>query len=814
VLLSPELVKSLHSLLLRPLLATLLLALAAVTSSPAAFAQSDTGLSDTGLLTEAPAQAACPVGILHCLKATDIYKTCKRNDILGFFTPGLPPAGDRSKAQTTVEADKYTRTDTTHEQLEQNVRMQKLDALLKADFFKYDTETTDYVANGNVRYQDAGTLMSADHAHGTATPQVTYMDNVQYQMLDKRGNGVAKTVNQTDPDHSKMAVATYSTCDPTERQWEMRGNDIEVDHIKNEGYGHGVTMAFDGVPFFWFPYLSWPLDEQRQSGFLAPSIAYSDQRGLKVSIPYYFDLAPNYDMTLKPTEYTKRGELLGGEFRYLSSWDKLQLDFAWMPHDEVTDESRGYIRLQDVASFGPNWGASVDIHHVSDDEYLHDFGDSFLTTAVSLLQSSAYVNGHGDWWQATIGADTWEVTDPSLQSYCPGVATPPGKSADLRTCANPVVFKPYTRLPRIAFNASQFMDGFEFGVNSEYTNFTREYSIGAQRLDAYPFIAYPIETAGYFIRPELGYRVTAYQLEDTQYSPGFTKNDPVRSMPIVSIDSGLIFERDTNLFNTAFTQTLEPRLYYLYVPYRNQNDLPIFDTQLPSFDFPSLFRTNTYTGADRQVDANNLTAALTTRLINSETGDPLLSASIGQIRYLSPVKVTLPGTPDLNISGKDIIGEVDLRLNKNWDFTWDQQENPETHQTDLSSLGVQHRFGEEGVVNVSYRFRRGFLEQLDTTAFIPVTSRWSVIARYYYSLQDSRLLEALGGLQYDSCCVAARFLVRHYINDVQYAYNGVTSVISNAKPDNQVFLEIEFKGIGATGNRTENYLRSAILGHQ
>ncbi len=787
----------------------LMLVLVLAALSPYARAQSDTGFSDTGLLTEAPAAAACPVGILHCPKATDIYKTCKRNDILGFFTPGLPPAGDRSKAQTTVEADKYTRTDNTHEQLEHNVRMQKLDALLKTDFFKYDTETTDYVANGNVIYQDAGTLMSADHAHGTATPQVTFMENVHYQMLDQRGNGVAKTVNQTDPDHSKMSVATYTTCDPTERQWEMRGNDIEIDHIKNEGYGHGVTMAFDGVPFFWFPYLSWPLDEQRQSGFLAPSVGYSTDRGFKVSLPYYFDLAPNYDATLKPTEYTKRGEMLGGEFRYLSDWDKLQLDFAWLPNDEVTHESRGYVRLQDVASFGPNWSGGVDIHHVSDDEYLHDFGDSFLTTAVSLLESTASINGHGSWWTTSIGLDTWEVTDPSLQAYC---GSAPG--TPLKGCANPIVFKPYSRLPHISYSASQFSDGFEYGVNADYANFQRDYSIQGQRLDAYSFVAYPIETAGYFLRPELGYRVTAYDLTDLQYAPGFTKSDPTRAMPIVSVDSGLIFERDIHLFDTAYTQTLEPRLYYLYVPYRNQNDLPLFDTQLPSFDFPSLFRTNTYTGGDRQVDANNLTVAMTTRLINTDTGDQLLSASIGQVRYLSPVKVTLPGAPDLNLVGKDIIGELDLRLNKNWDFTWDQQQNPETHQTDLSAFGVQHRFGEDGVVNFSYRFRRGYLEQLDASAFIPISSRWSIIARYYYSLQDKQLLEALGGFQYDSCCVSTRLVIRHYLNDVQYAYNGVTNVISSAKPDNQVFLEIEFKGIGSTGNRTENYLRSAILGHQ
>jgi LPS-assembly protein len=782
----------------------------------------DQAPAQTAVIGEKDIAPVCPVGVLRCPKRTDPYAKCKRNDLLDFFTPGLPPAGDRSKAPYDAIADKVSRKDDTHEQLEGNVQLQRLDALLKTDFLTFDTETTDYVANGHVRYQDAGTLMSADHAHGTTTPSVTFLDNVRYQMLDSRGNGVAATVNQTDPDHSKMGAGTYSTCDPSERQWEIRTSELEMDRVKNEGYGHGVTLAFDGVPFLWLPYMSWPINEERQSGFLAPSLGYSNRRGFKIGIPYYFNLAPNYDATLKPIEYTDRGPMLGGEFRYISTWDRLLLDFSYMPHDDETGQSnRGFIRLQDWAVFSPNWGATADIHHVSDNEYLHDFGDSFLTTAVSLLQSSAYVNGHGDWWTAGIGGDVWEVTDPSLESFCGTAGVP------LKQCPNPVVFKPYTRLPRMTLGGTKFVDGFEFGLTSEFVNFQRSFSVTGQRLDAYPYIAYPLETSAYFVRPELGYRFTSYELSDLFYAnnPLLTKSSPTRSLPIFSLDSGLIFERDSNLFGTAFTQTLEPRLFYLYVPYRNQDNLPNFDTQLPSFDFPSLFRTNTYVGADRQVNANNLTAAVTTRLINSESGDQLLSASIGQIRYLSTVRVQLPGTPDLNITGKDVIAELDLRLAKKWDLTWDQQWNPHPqqldpltekfvptdHHTDVSRVGIQHRFGAEGVINFSYNFRRGFLEQYDVTALVPLNARWSVIGRYYYSLLDKRLLETFGGVQYDSCCVAARVLLRHYLNDVTYIGNNIAT---NAKPDNALFFEVEFKGIGASGTRTENYLRSAILGHQ
>jgi LPS-assembly protein len=339
--------------------------------------------------------------------------------------------------------------------------------------------------------------------------------------------------------------------------------------------------------------------------------------------------------------------------------------------------------------------------------------------------------------------------------------------------------------------------------------FDKDNAVTGGRLDVYPYLAWPVETAAYFIRPELGLRYTSYDLDHLdRYAttqPGATplsERAPSRSVPIFDLDAGLVFERDTSLFGSDFIQTLEPRLFYLRVPYRDQSDLPIFDTQLPTFDFPSLFRTNTFVGADRQINANNLTAALTTRLIDSASGDQLLSASIGEIRYFDTQRVQLPGYPELDYSGSDYVGELDLRLNDRWALRWDQQWNPNTHQTDLSAVGVEHRFGAGGIVNVAYRFRRDFLEQVDTTALIPVNERWSVVGRYYYSIRDRRLLEAFGGLEYDSCCVALRMLVRHYVN-----------LVGSSTADTALYFELEFKGVGGTGNRTENYLRRAMLGY-
>ncbi len=785
---------------------------------------------------------ACPVGVLICPKParTNLFAMCKRNALLDFYTPGLPTEGDRSKVAADVSARKVESTDGSHYRLDGDVRMQRLDQLLRSDFLTYDTNTTAYTADGHVVMQDRSMVMSAASANGTDTPRTTHLKDIRYQVLQERGNGTAASADLSDAEHGKLLDGTFSTCDPDAREWYLHANELDMDKVANTGYAHGVSLYYKDVPFFWFPYLSFPLSNERQSGFLAPHIGYSSHRGLVLGAPYYLNLAPNYDATLEPRVSTERGAMLAGQFRFLDATDKAQLDFNFVPHDnEAADERAQYaatppvfqgpaspvdipdrryaFQIKDWSTFSENWGAAIDIARVSDKQYFQDYGDSLTASATALLGSSAYLNGRGSWWNASFGADASQITQVTLSNAA----------------------QPYMRLPRATFQGEHaLLGGLVWGVNSEYVDFRRGpidlvgptpgnirslASLEGQRVDLYPYLAYPVETAGYFIRPELGLRYTAYDLNDLAAynaaqpgTPVFTRTSPTRSTPIFDLDAGLVFERPLTLFGTALTQTLEPRLYYLRVPYRNQADLPIFDTQLPSFDFPSLFRSNNFVGADRQSNANNLTLALTSRLIDTSSGDELLSASIGQIHYFSPQRVQLPGVPEVDYSGSDIVGELDLRLNDRWELKWDQQYNPNSrildpqtqmlveslHHTDLSSISVQHRFGAEGTVNFSYSFRRGLLEQVDTSALVPLNANWSLVGRYYYSLMHSQLLEAFAGVQYDSCCVAMRVLVRRYIN-----------VIGQLKPSNGVYFELEFKGLGNTGSRTGNFLRRAILGY-
>ncbi|MEO8461328.1 MAG: LPS assembly protein LptD, partial [Dokdonella sp.] len=522
-----------------------------------------------------------------------------------------------------------------------------------------------------------------------------------------------------------------------------------------------------------------PLDDRRLSGFLYPEIGYSNRRGVDITIPYYLNLAPNYDATIDTRLMTHRGVMLGGEFRYLFDNSRGTFEGTWLPNDRESDIDRGFVHWDNETRLGSNWGVSVEINHVSDDLYFQDFGRGLNTSSISLLPSRVYLQGRGSWWNASIGGDDYQISDPSISQNN----------------------EPYRRLPRALFSAEHDVLGdLHAGVDAEYVDFTKDNALDGRRLDLFPYLSLPIETAAYFVRPQIGYRYTSYNIDRA------SDRTPTRGVPIFDLDAGLVFEREIKLGDGEYTQTLEPRLYYLRVPYRDQSNLPLFDTQLVPFSFGQLFRTNAFVGADRQINANNLTLALTSRLLENASGDEIVSASIGQIRYFDDQLVQLPNRPTTDFSGSAYVAGVDLHLNSRWRVSLDQQWNPNTHQTDLSAVQLQHRFGDDGAINVSYRFRRGYLEQADISALVPITPSWRLVGRNTYSLLDSRTLERFFGVEHDTCCVTWRALTRHWIRSVAGQLD--------TQSDSALYFEVEFKGIGATGQQAENFLRRSVLGYQ
>jgi LPS-assembly protein len=739
-------------------------------------------------LAAAPGMAAaqaganvCPLGAFVCPVAKNDFALCKKNDLLDFYVPGLPTTGDRATSQAQVQGDRFRSPDSDIFHLSGHTSLQRLDQLLRADDLTYNADTTAYAATGHVRYQERGMLFSADSMRGTTDPEYGVADNVQYQLLTSRGNGVASRAIMLDHDRDKLRQVTYSTCDLHHRVWEIEAKTMTMNRDQGVGRAHDVTMRLKGVPFLWLPYLRFPIDHRRQTGFLYPSFGKRGRAGFMFSVPFYWNIAPNYDATFTPTWYAERGGMLGAQFRYLTTTSKGELNLQYMPHDKVAGRNRGYLTFsnQTVLPLDLRWNTSI--AHATDKAWFQDFGQNLTTSTATLLGSSSYVTKSTDWWNAGAGADWYQIVTPGVSDRA----------------------APYRRLPNVYFNASRPIGGPggpEWGINAQAVRFVKPDAVGGDRFDLYPYLAWPLQGAAWFLRPEAGVRYTAYNLPQPVAAGG--PAHPSRTTPIFDLDAGLIFERDVHLFGSDYTQTLEPRVYYLRVPYRNQNDLPLFDTQPLTFDFWQLFTTNSFSGADRQMNANNLSLALTTRFLDGN-GDEKLSASIGQIRYFEPEKVTLyPNGKAVDYSGSNYVANLTVSLSDNWRVNASQQWNPDTDRTDVSTVGLQRRLWGDGIVNFDYRYRRDLLEQADVSAAIPVGDAWKLVGGYTYSLRDRRAIDAFAGLEWDSCCTAIRLLSRHYVYDYQ------------GNSDNAIMLEIQFKGLGSYGQKLGSFLQTAILGYE
>jgi len=756
----------------------------------------------------------CPLGSLICPKRPVSYALCRRNALLDFYVPGLPgDARGRDSADTDILAARVDSSNRSIYVLDGRVRLQRYDQLLRADHLRYDDVTTAYDAHGHVRYQDSSLLLSAERIRGTTRPDHGQADQAHYQLLQSRGNGTAGHVTLLDPQHSRLQQATYSTCDPDDRVWEFRASRIRLNKQTGVGVARNATLRYHGVPFLYLPWVSFPIDHRRKSGFLYPTFGNSSSSGVAYSQPYYLNLAPNYDATLTPNLYSQRGVMLGTQFRYLTGLGTGLLDADYMPRDRragidhtgkprsgMADGARRYyIDFRNHTALGSNWSFDAAYRRASDVYYFKDFSADLQRSAINVLPSNAYLHGHGQWWSAALGVDSYQSVDPQL----------------------PDTSLQYRRWPRGVLSLDiPLTRDLEFGLDSEAVAFRRVRSVEANRLDMEPYLAWSLGGTAWFLKPRVAYRYTSYNLQGNynRYAHGVTypSATPSRKLPIYSIDSGLYFERDVNWFGHKYTQTLEPRLYYLYVPYRDQNDLPVFDSRLLTFDFWQLFTDNRFSGADRQMNANDLTGAVTTRLLD-DSGNERASFSFGQILYFAPQRVQLsPNLPVTDYSGSAYVSQLSLTLSERWRLHSAYQWSPNTRHNEVATVGLQRRLGTDGVFNFSYRYRNRFLEQLDVSAVYPVSPRWRLLGRWNVALRDTynattdpgwnrghpKTIEALAGVEYDSCCTAIRLVGRHYVRDNQ----GNTA--------NAVMLEIEFKGLGSSTPQTEAFLQRAILGYQ
>jgi len=779
-----------------------------------------------------------PLSIAICLPALADDKPvnwglCPVTDVLPVFDDApkadKAAAATRDQQPTDIEGDQLTGTSVVPN-YQGNVALKRGDQFLGTDNLSFDTESGNYIAEGNVRYQDSSIRMKARRAEGNQESDTHKISDIQYQLVSRRGNGGAESIDLQGA-VGQMHRSTYTTCDPSQPVWKLSAPQIEVDNDAGFGTARNAVLRIGKVPVLWAPYFKFPIDDRRQTGLLYPQVGLSGRNGLDYTQPIYLNLAPNFDDTLMPRYMSKRGFMLDNEFRYLYDGGRGELLTAYLPNDKLRDKDRGRVEFSGYHNINANWQARASLAWVSDERYLEDFSNRLLGVTTSNLQSQIGIYGTGENWTGGLMADYWQLTDYTLTE------------ASL----------PYARQPRLFVNWDKpLLPWLETGVYAEAVNFThldvhekfgadQEYERtgvsrsmdGGSRLDVKPYVSMPFSGAAWYVTPTLAYRYTGYDLERgladsirrSQLTPEQLavatpdqlrgNTSPSRSLPIGTIDAGLFFDRETKIGDTRFLHTLEPRLFYLRTPYRDQSDLPVFDTRDFTFSWGQLFRDSRYSGADRQNDANQLTMAVSTRFIDQDTGKERFSGSIGQILYFDDSRVTLNSSETPVEQGKSAwIADTNYMINDRWTLGATYQWDPKYKREDLASVRARYLMSNDGIVNLTYRSRlnpqasttatrrdRTLLEQADLSFLYPLNERWSLVGRYYYSIQDRAPLEIIGGVQWDSCCLAVRAIARRYVRNREGELN------------NSFQIEFVLKGLSSIGQNTDRTLRRAILGY-
>jgi LPS-assembly protein len=660
--------------------------------------------------------------------------------------------------------------------LKGNVRIRTGQRLLTADEAAIDARDRSIELRGNVEYLDPQLHVrgSGGNFDGQGTGS---FEGAEFELLDRSARGAARSAAIREQSRIELEEVVYTACPAGRDDWQLRAGEIAINQQTRTGTGRDVRLEFLGLPIVYLPWISFPVGEQRKTGMLFPTIGSSGESGTLLAIPWYWNIAPHRDATLTTRYYSKRGLRLDPEFRYLTDSSRGIFNAEYLFNDLERDEARGLFEWQHITRLRPRTRLLVDAADVTDNDYFEDFGVGFEGTSVTFLKRMAELRHDTRHWRLLARAQDALVIDQLL----------------------PDEDEPYTLLPQLAASGrwDDLPGGFGASLDAEVTNFARDLGPEGLRIDAEPQLGWRAQRHGAYLEASTAWRYTGYSLDETVDG---ADDSPSRNAPIFSVDSGLVLERESGSRGQRL-QTLEPRVKYLYVPFREQDDLPVFDTAVPDLSLVQLFRANRYVGADRLSDANQLSAGLTTRLLDAAGGRQYLSATLGQAFYFEDPDVRLPDEPTASRSRSDVIAELELSAFKHWSARMGYQWDPENSRTAKSEMYLQYAPATDRVVNAGYRFRRDFIEQFDVSAAWPISERWRGFARWVYSTREEKTLDHFIGLEYRSCCWAVRLVSRRFVNS------------RSGDADSSIGLQLELKGLSSVGVDNEAFLRDAIRGY-
>jgi len=673
-----------------------------------------------------------------------------------------------------------------------NVEIIRADQKVLSDMASYDTVSETMDAQGHVFYSEDELSLYSDTALLNLGTDEARLRNTLFISPAAPIRGSADVVYRDSKDLSRYKEVAFTSCPPGNQDWVVHADRLKMNQQTGKASAKHAWLEFKGLPVFYTPYISFPLDDRRLSGFLTPSWGQRDDTGFDMTVPYYWNIAPNYDLTIKPRYMSKRGGMLGGEFRYLTKITEGTIAAEVLPYDSERKEARYAGTFKSKSRFTPRITANTDLNYVSDDDYLEELKSTLGVSYDSYVRSSADINYNRQGVDFSTRIQSFQTIDQNI--------------ADID--------KPYQQLPQVTLNLNHSFEELpiDLDMENEYVYFYRNDSSrpSGHRFNTRPSVEFPIETPGSFFKPKFSLQHTQYELSD---QPAGSSESISRTLPIFSADSGLIFEKNLNFGDSKYLHTIEPRLFYLFIPKEDQDDIPDFDTALYDFSFNSLFRENRFSGSDKIQDANQVTVAMSTRLIDSESGQERIKLSLGEIFYFRDREVTLQGDPIETESLSNLVAELSGQLTDTISYSSGMQWNYDLGEFTRGQAEIRYRDRPNRLINLGYRYRKDDLtedvsiHQVDSSIRWPIYDNWYGVARWQYSFRYSSTKESFLGLEKESCCWRFRVLWRRYTDSL----NDDTS---DVELEQGIFVQLELKGLSSFGDKLDEFLEENLKGYQ
>ena len=632
----------------------------------------------------------------------------------------------------------------------------------------------------SVVFENPDLIIFGESAKLLTKEKTTIIDGADYQILSIPARGTARQIRVENGANIELDEVTYSTCTSVDNSWELSAKKIVINNQSGEGKARNLVLRLKDIPIIYLPYLSFPINDQRKTGLLVPNLGRSSKRGLEISLPYYWNLAPNIDLTTTPTLMAKRGVQLSAELRFLTAIQGGITQIDYLPNDDIYKKDRTYISHRQTINLPSNWRMKLNGEYASDNSYFEDLTGTMSSTSRTHLLREIQLEHYSENWIMEIGMDHYQMIDDSIIDE----------------------EKPYRRLPYFNFSGmwGNKALGLNYALDSEVVFFDKPETISGSRFHVMPEVSAPLNFNGIKITPSMAMDFTKYNLHTANdNSHSMSSVSPERAVPIYSLDLTGVFQKTWK--NGRYLQTLEPRILRVYIPYRNQDDFPIFDTIVPDMNGIQLFRKNRYVGQDRLGDTSQISYGITTKVVDANNGNSLFGLTLGQIRYFKDRKVALPSESKLTQDSSGYMAMMNMKINKNWSVKLGHMWNTHSNTSMKTTARFQYKSKQSEIFNVAYRYRRNMLKQLDASFSWPVRDHWNVVGRYNYSILDRKVLERFVGLEYESCCWGIRVISRKHL-----AYR-------NGDTDTSFSIEFVFKGLSDIGDPVENLLDRGILGY-